>query len=192
MGGAWACIMMVNSPGVLPAALLIRRVVFAYGLPIQPVPGNFFRQYSLSPSLINVLVEQGERINAETLHPPAIDLHLPNIKRLSSYNGLTDQPFRLFPRSWIVRLPGNIDGQWIQSRFLPRYGIDQRGRRLFGPGDGNGGKQKQNCSQGNLSFHGVKPLGVALSEVNKPAPQGRTVGLPTLSCPLEKANYSMM
>ena len=169
MGGASACIMIVNSPSILSAALLIRRVVFAYGLPVQPVPGDFFRQYSLSPCLIHVRIEQGERINAETPHPPAIDLHLPNIKRLSSYNGLTDQPFRFFPCGWVVRLPGNIDGQRVQPGFLSGDGLDQGGRWFQGLSSGEW-QETEHKGQGDHAFHGANLLDLALSEANKQTP----------------------
>ena len=107
-------------------------MVFAHGLPVQTVPGDFFRQNPLSPGFIHVWIEQGNRINAEAIHPPAIDLHLADIKRLPGCDGLTDQPLSLFPRGRIVGFTGHIDGQRVQPGFLPGNGLDQSGRRLLG------------------------------------------------------------
>lgn len=107
-------------------------MVFANGSPIQTVSGYFLGQYPFTPGLVHVWVEQGKRINGETLHPPAIDLHLADIEGLPGCHGITDQPFRLFPRGWIIGLPSNIDGQGIQPGLLPGDGFDQGRRRLLG------------------------------------------------------------
>lgn len=146
---------MVNAPGVLPAALRIGGVVFAHSLPVQTVPGDFFCQNPLSPSLVHVRIKQGYGINAEAIHPPAIDLHPADIKRLPGCDGLTDQPLSLFPRGRIIGFTGHIDGQRVQPGFLPGNGLDQSGRRLLGLGSVEG--KKAECkSQGNDAFHGVQ------------------------------------
>ena len=156
---------MINAPGVLPTAFRIGGVVFAHSLPVQAVPGDFFRQNALSPSLVYVRIKQGNWINAEAIHPPVIDLHLADIKRFPCCDGLTDQPLGLFPRGRIVGFPGHIDGQRIQPGFLPGNGLDQGGRRLLGLGSAEGQETKcQNYGwgQGNHAFHGVKPLGFSV------------------------------
>lgn len=108
-----ACIVTVNVPGVLPAALQIGGMVFAHSLPGQAMPGDFFRQYPFSPGFVHVRIKQGKRIDSEAFHPPTVDLHLSDIERFTGCHGFPDQPFRLFPRGRIVRFTGHIDGQGV-------------------------------------------------------------------------------
>lgn len=80
---AMARIVTVNEPGILSAALLVGGMILAHGFPVQAVAGDFFRQYPFAQTLVGGRVEQGKRIDAQTLHPPAINLHFADIERLS-------------------------------------------------------------------------------------------------------------
>lgn len=171
-----ACIMTINVPSVLPAALRVGGMVFAHSLPSQAMPGDFFRQYPLSPCLVHVRIEQGKRVDSKAFHPPTVDLHLADIERLPGCQGIPDQPFSLFPHGRIVRFPGHIDGQGVVPGFLPGNGLDQGGRRFLRLRAAERHEQGNRKSQKHC-FHGVDPSGFRVEpKANKRAPQGRTCG----------------
>ncbi len=157
-----ACVVTINVPGILPAALLVWRMVFAHRLPVQAVPGYFFRQYPFSPGLVHIRVEQGKRIDGETFYPPVVDLHFAHVKRLSGCDGFTDDLFRIFTRGRIMRFSRYVYGQRIQPGFLLGDSLNQNGRRLLRFSLAKRDKQAKRQSYGSHSFHGVKPPGICV------------------------------
>lgn len=154
IGGSLARIVTINEPGIPPAAFRVGGVVFANGYPVQAVAGYFLCQYPFAPPLVCGRVEKRKRINGETLHPPAIHLHLADIKGLPGFQRATDQPFRLFPRGRVIGFSGDIDRQGIQPGFLPGYGLHQlRGR--FRLRCQCGSLQAQQNGQHECLFHGA-------------------------------------
>ena len=154
IGGSLARIMTINEPRILPAALRVGGMVFAHGFPVQAVAGDFFRQYPFAPTLVCGRIEKRKRINGETLHPPAIHLHLAHIKGQPGCQRATDQGFRLFPRGRVIGFSGDIDRQRIQPGFLPGYGFHQlRGR--FRLRCECGRMQTEQSGQRECLFHGV-------------------------------------
>lgn len=158
-----ACIVTVNEPGVLPAALQVRGMVFSHGLPVQAVLSNFLRQYPFSPSLIYCGVKQRKRINGISLHPPTVDLHLADIEGFSGCESFPDYSFRLFPCGRVVGLASHIDGQGIQPGFLPGDGLDQGGRRFLPFRAIERDEQGNGQYYSNHSFHRVHSPRFALS-----------------------------
>lgn len=80
LGGSLACVVFIHEPGILPAALRVWGMIFANGLPVQAVPGYFCCQNTFAPGLIDCRVKQRNRVKGKALNPPAVYLHLANIK----------------------------------------------------------------------------------------------------------------
>lgn len=56
--GSVARVMTINKPSILSAAFRVGEMVFAHGLPVQAVAGDFFRQYPFAPTFVCGRIEK--------------------------------------------------------------------------------------------------------------------------------------
>lgn len=103
-------------------------MVFAHGLPVEAVPGDFLFQNPDSPCAVYLRVEQGRGRDAVTLHPPAVHLHQPHIIALAAGLGGGNDALGFLSGGRVVILARHIDGKGVQAGFLPGNGLDEPGR----------------------------------------------------------------